>query len=177
MTIQAGFTLVEVIATGVISAFAGVAILTVLHMSNENILEGRAETKLTQLQAVASEQMRKEARLSFGVIGPGEDATAIVDDDLGLANMHEVRFCNADGSIRAGYDVTTDTLKEWTPGGWKPFKVGADTVFVKSGESFFDYLPKRHGVSIRITYAQRSNGKTFTFPPIADLVRCRNTSL
>jgi Tfp pilus assembly protein PilW len=53
---QAGFTLIEVLTTGMISTIVGSALLSVFYMCNAHIRAGGAALRLVQMQTIASER-------------------------------------------------------------------------------------------------------------------------
>lgn len=183
MRAKAGFTLVEVLATGAISVIIGTAILSVLRMSNSQILDGSANLRLVQLQNIASAQIRSETRKAFGVkrdmaLDPG---TAFVSPATAptYPGLREVRLCNPDGTMRAGYQIRAndDNLYEWKSGEWIPFQVGALTLKIDPVASDFTILPRRRGLTFNLAYRFIQGGRTYSFPPIPETVLCRNTDL
>lgn len=185
MRSESGYSLVEVLTAGAISVVVGTAIISVLQMSNTQILDGSANFRLVQLQNIASTQIRMETRRAFGVkrdiaLDPGG---AFVSPAAfpGATGLSEVRLCNPDGSMRAGYRIlpNNDSLYEWRAGAWIPFRVGSFALRINPDpdSSNFSILPRRRGIVFNLRYRFVQGGKTYPFPPISETVLCRNTDL
>ena len=194
MRSQSGFTLVEVLVTGIISTIVGSAILTVLQMSNSQILDGTINLKLIQLQIVASDQIRSEVRKSFGVKSgsPSPDPVGILGafpvspDGTGpSAIVKEAILCNPDGTPRLAYRIFPDSLYLYegtvAAGGvisYSRFQVGGDFVEIDPGSSSFQVEGSHHGLIFDIQFRKSVPGKpTRNFRKILETVRCRNRDI
>jgi type II secretory pathway pseudopilin PulG len=177
---QSGFTLIEALTTGAISSIVGLALLSVLYMTNGQIKEGTATLRLARLQNVATEQIHRSARQAMAVWQQGTTPTANFAFNQNLSpEMSGVIFCDPTGDTLAGYSVSGDLLKELdtASGTWIPFEVAGDTVTVDEDSSYFKILNNRHGMVSRIRYTLVDGDSLYAFPPIADTIRCRNTIL
>ncbi len=182
MLSQKGFTLVEIMAAGVVSTIVAGALLSVLSITNSLIKESASNQRLGQIQTAVSEQLRNDARIAFGPkASEVEDRSAPFDvnpdDDPIASNLQGIYFCDRDGDCFSGYRINKQnlTLEEWHReiGGYNPFKVGEDTVHVDTANSRFAVLAGRKGVTFQIACRIHTD-KDYTFPSIEETVLCRN---
>jgi type II secretory pathway pseudopilin PulG len=185
MNSQSGFTLIEALATGLISTIVAGAILSLLHMSNAQINDGTINLRLARLQGVASDQIRSSTRIAAGVKTAAEDTITDFDHMPVMtavsSPLKEVRLCQQNGLPFARYRIVDGTpqdyLEEWkeTPvKGYHPFMVGGDTVFVDYANSFFRILPDRRGITFAVQHTRAEDGKSYTFPRIEEVALIRN---
>ena len=66
---QSGFTLIEVLTTGALATFVGLALLSILQMTNGQIKDGSTILRMARLQTVATEQIHRSARQAAGPTG------------------------------------------------------------------------------------------------------------
>ncbi len=168
---QQGFTLIEVLITGVISSIVAGAIITVLYMTNDQIKEGIATEKLIQISTAATEQIRRSARMAAIVTC----STAVLNRDL--------NFFDSDGNQISGYKINSGgVLQEWVVGvGWKTMVIGSDSAIVVgsdsvtlvSSDSALVVLPDGHGIKMKLRYIHSESGINVDFPPIEDQALCR----
>jgi type II secretory pathway pseudopilin PulG len=181
---QSGFTLIEVLAAGLISTIVAGALLSVLYMSTGQIRDGASSLRLSQSQAVVSEQIRTSARKAFGAWsgscpdpGPSDldAAEALVAGYAGSGQLKQVVFCDPLGAILSGYSLETDgRMYEWVGGSFRPFRIGADEVMVDYAASNFIILARRRGIIFNIIYRRDAGGESYFFPLIQETVLSRN---
>jgi type II secretory pathway pseudopilin PulG len=175
---QQGFTLIEALAGGILSTIVAGAILSALNMTTRQIKESSSNLSLGQIQTVVSEQIRSDARKSFGAKGPGENPTAQFDtpeDDPALTNQNGIVFCDSNGQPFARYQINTSTgnLEEWIDGSYVPFKVGSQTAQLDAANSSFGVLAKRQGITFKLVCRVLTD-KYYTFPAIQETVLGRD---
>ena len=178
---QAGFTLIEVLATSAIASILAGALGSIIHLCNVHIIDGNANIALSRGQIVASEQIRRDGRNSYGVKKAGEDNTAITsaNTDPVQVGLSEIRFTEHDGDTLAAYRIANGRLEEYgetSPGvrEFKPFCVGSDTVWLDAVNSDFKILPCRRGAVFNLRYKLVVGATTYTLPPLSETILCRN---
>jgi type II secretory pathway pseudopilin PulG len=180
---QNGFTLIEALTTSALAGIVGFALLTVLYMTNGQIKDGTSTLRLGRLQTVATEQIHRSVRQAGGVWQLDVTPT-LIDTNFTypgsptLPRILGVLLCAPSGDTLAGYSVIGDSLRELDTlsGTWKPFKVAGEAVTVDEDNSYFGILKNRRGVVSRIQYTLDDGDSVYTFPPLADTIRCRNTT-
>lgn len=178
---EAGFTLVEVVVTGVIAAIVAATILTVLLMSNSEIQAGLANLRLVQIQAIVSEQIQTSSRIAYCVKKPG-DGTGLPNlTDIYRPGLPEIVLCDSLGDTLSGYQIhASGVLNEYKrePGlasGFYPFMVGDSVVRVDVSTSNFSILPRRRGITFTLCYQIQTNS-LYTYPGIRETSICRNAN-
>jgi type II secretory pathway pseudopilin PulG len=180
-TSEAGFTLVEVVVTGVIAAIVATTILTVLLMSNSEIQAGLANLRLVQIQAIVSEQIQKSSRIAFCVKMLGDGSSLPNLADINRPGLQEIVLCDSLGDTLSGYQIhASGILNEFKrePGlasGFYPFMVGDSAVRVDVTTSNFSILPRRRGITFTLYYQIQTN-TLYTFPGIRETSICRNAN-
>jgi type II secretory pathway pseudopilin PulG len=180
MKTEAGFTLIEILAGGIISTVLAGAMLALFYMVTANIKESEANSRLLRIQTVAQDQLRRTVRSAYGAKLTGE-AGSIVDiaggDPITYTDRKEIWLyeTNPEGLIGA-YKISpgpsVDTLKELSNGDFIPMRIGSDTVILDGGSSSFSLFPNRRGVGFDMRYLIRENGNTYSATQLTDSVLC-----
>lgn len=173
MNPQKGFTLVETLSAGIVSTILAGALLTIFSMTNIQIKESAANLTLGQIQSIVSEQIRRDARLAFGI--KIDTLTPFQTDRLNepaFTNQSKVFFCDQDGRPFSGYQINYGYLEELKDNvGFVKFQFGNQTVPVDAVR--FDVLSRREGISFQIAYRLQLD-KVYTLPVLQETVRSRN---
>ncbi len=164
MNSSTGFTLVEVLVTGLLASILAGAIISSLYMTNLQTKEGIGTERLIQISVAATEEIRRKVRRATTLVQylPPSHSGIILLDSAGLAI--------------GGFTYQSAILQELIPGtGWRPMMIGNDTVrvFNDTALSNFFVSPTGIGLSFRLRFQLSEFGKTFYFPAIQDQVQCR----
>lgn len=183
---EAGFTLIEILAGGVISTVLAGAMLSLFYLVTGNIKDSAANSRLLRIQTVAEDQLRRTVRRAYGAkllteIGtppPAGEITIIAPNDANAhPNQKEIWLYEDPDALIGAYRITfghaVDTLLEWVGGNFIPMHIGSDTVFLDGGISSFSIFPYRLGVAFNIGYQIQENGKSYAAPTLNDSVLCR----
>jgi len=185
MNSERGFTLIEAMASGILSAVIAGGILSVAFMTRDQVNEGSAYEKLKSVRSAVSEQIRASARIAYGAMKSDEDAST-VNTPLGLANpvfanLSEIRFYDRDFFLVKGYRLDTRYLLEGypVPGApntlaYKPFLIGEDTVIIDPVNSRFTILSNRQGITSNLKLKLNVGGVDYVRPSDSEFVLCRN---
>jgi type II secretory pathway pseudopilin PulG len=164
MKSASGFTLVEVLVTGLLASILAGAIISALYMTNSQTKEGIGTEKAIQISAVVSEEIRRKVR----------NATSLVQIDP-LANMG-VFLKNSVGDTIGGFQRVQFILQEYKPiSKWEDMQIGATPVQVFPDPTLSNFIvsPSGTALSFRLRYQISDYGQTFYFPAIPDQVQCR----
>jgi len=176
---QSGFTLIETLVTGLVSTLLAGVVLSLLQLSNTQLLEGSAGLRLSRLYNATSSEIQRVGRRAYVVKTTGDILTGLPSDTLSAAAMtglSNVMFCDTLGDSLGGYKVLGDgRLQEWVKSGrtWKDLAFGPDTVRVDSARSTFDILPRRRGISFTLRLKSAAGD---TIPPVREMLVCRNAN-
>jgi prepilin-type N-terminal cleavage/methylation domain-containing protein len=176
MKTQSGFTLVEVLVTGVLSSIVAGALVSMLSMVNLQMNAGIAENRLGRIQTVVSEQIRASARKSWGILQSGDiiDDTHHFPDLAAISSTSEIILSDKNGNPMVKYHIdNSGMLWEWhdgDPGDYYPFAIGKDTVHVDAAHSDFTLAQGRKNMTFKLAYTLE--GKTL--PIIQEAIQCRN---
>jgi len=189
MRTKAGFTLVEILAGGVISTVLAGAMLSLFYLVTGNIKDSAANSRLLRTQTVAEDQLRRAARKAYGVKlsqaevskghgGLGDIATIAADDPVAYTALTEIWLYQADpdgliGAYKVSAGSSQDTLKEWVNGAFTPMRIGSDTVLLTRAGSSFSVFPNRRGIAFDMRYRIQENGNSYAAPVLVDSVLCR----
>lgn len=183
MKSQSGFTLIEVMASGILSTVIAGAILSILHLTNDQIKDGTSYLRLEERQGIAAEQIRKTARHAKGVMKSWEDLAQVTANPAAQPSGHlsEIRFFNDDNCFTTGYKIESGYLWEADAKGcnilaYRPFTIGADTVFVDPDPavSYFEFLHNRGAIISHLRVILRVDTTTYVRPNDSEFVLCRN---
>lgn len=185
MKSESGFTLVEALATGVLSTIVAGTLVSVLDMVNTQIKEGEMESRLGLWQSVVSEQIRSSVRQSWGILQQGDptgfdlhyDKLPAVDHMLSPEDlMPEILICDKDGIPMAKYHVNSEgILEEWQSGdegSYHPFTIGDQIVHVDPDQSNFSVAKGRKYLSFKLAYVLEGE----KLLAIQEAIQCRNLS-
>lgn len=168
---EAGFTLVETVVTGVISAVLAGSVLSMLYLVNAQVKESLAMARLSMHYDVVSEAFHRAAREATTVAGNSETPplTLLSTPFTGLGSM---RFYSED-NITGGFWIGNDgILKEWKDGAFRTFMIGADSVY--SPDFHFAIQTNRASISFRMNLSLTEGGKTYVLTNPREYVKCRN---
>jgi type II secretory pathway pseudopilin PulG len=187
MTAQSGFTLIEALATGIISTVLAGAILSLMHLTNDQVKDGAAQIRMEERQRIASEQIRKSAHEAYGAMIASEDSSTVYREDSIFskryapltANLPEIRFFDNNYWLSSGYKLGPNYLMEGTSAGrynltYKAFTIGDDTVFLDSSRSYFRILQGRQGIIANLRLIHKPGVPTDSLPNDSDVVLCLN---
>lgn len=177
MRTETGFTLIEVLAGGVISTVLAGAMLSLFYMVTGNVKESAANSRLLRIQTVAEDQIRRDARKAFGAkLSSSEPGLidVVANDGNAYSGLKEIWLIEATPDALVGaYWIHGDTLKEWKNGGFVPMIIGPDTVHLDGANSSFSVFPNRQGVGLDLRYKVNEKGILYTAPPFIDSILCR----
>lgn len=188
MSTQAGFTLVEALASGILSTVIAGAILSLMHLTNDQVKQGAVQIRLAESQGIAVEQFRKSIREAYGAMMSGEDSTLVAgQDNANVVNpltvaLPEVKLFDENKWITGGYKLGPTYLMEGFPLpdihhqllSYKAFTIGDDTVYIDSARSYFRILQGRKGVIANLRYIHQPGAVTDSLPQDSVFVLCRN---
>ncbi|MDB5103252.1 MAG: hypothetical protein JWP91_941 [Fibrobacteres bacterium] len=198
MKTQSGFTLIEAMVAGIISVIIPGVVITLLHVNNSELAFNSTQLRLTQIANVVSEEIQRAAVKATFVYAE-EDASPptcpVLDPPLGdTFNAKEsvnqgIVFCDKDKNVFKSFRVVAlaggiGRLEERNlGGGWNPFVVGSDTVYMDNNPNSF--RPKSlglfqaalagHYVSFNFHYNMRVAGLPATLPMQSETFVCRNS--
>jgi type II secretory pathway pseudopilin PulG len=184
MKAQSGFTLIEVLVTGVLSTIVAGTLVTVLGMVNLQLNAGIAENRLGRIQTVVSEQIRSSMRKSWGVLQTGDviDNANHFNNLKAVASTQEIIMSDKDGNPISKYQIDNGgKLWEWhdgDPGDYYPFKIGEDIVYVDPDpvKSNFSLAQGRKSMTFTLEYVLLQGKTLLTLPNIPETIQCRNLS-
>jgi type II secretory pathway pseudopilin PulG len=184
VNLQAGFTLVEALVTGVISAALGGVILTVFLVNGNQIRETTTMLQMSQRYDVASDQIKRTARLARLVKTDGDAAAPIAGPitDPQTGNVYMVIFCGTAGDTLGGYRIGTAyndcCLDEWSAGAWKHFEVSHNEyIKLNHAGSYFQILDKREGIQFALEVMETVDGSPVSLSTKPERIICRNADL
>lgn len=192
---QRGFTLVEVLITGILSSVLGGVVLTIFYVNNTQVKEGAAELKLSQEQAAVAEHITNDVRWAHALRKSGEPngnwnsppasawTTPPYQDSVNspaITGLSEVIVTKLDGSEYAGYRISGDYLDTLVPNSnprvYNHLEIfPGDTVRVDGDSSYFGIMQKRRGLEVRLRLYRLEDGDTVFLPPHQDNILCRNS--
>lgn len=178
---QRGFTLIEVVVTGIVSVVLSGIALSALYMANDQTDSGLLTLRLSQYSAVVTDQISRTTRGAFMVKSsgdvPGYIAPPYAEPFRG--NEGSMVLCNRTGDTLGGYAIDAGGfLKELKHDltGWafQPFLIGKDTARIIAATSKFSMLTDRRGLDFRLHFYISKGGDTVKIPIHIEKVLCRN---
>lgn len=137
-----GFTLIEVLVAGLISVIVPGVIITLLRVNNSELAFNSAQSRMTQISNLVSEDIRLNAEKATFVYDytyalPNGDCPATAPPSA-PSTAYGVVLCDAAKTMIKGFRVIQvaigdpiGRLEERDPGGeWKPYQVAGDIVEV-----------------------------------------------
>jgi type II secretory pathway pseudopilin PulG len=182
MKAQVGFTLVEILAGGVISTILAGAMLSLFYLVTGNIKENAANARLLRIQTVAEDQLRRTGRKAYGAKRPAETdliTTLANNDGNAYTNLKEIGLFEDPDALIGAYKISQngsrDTLLEWSfaTGSYIPMIIGSDTVWLDGPNSSFSIFPNRRGIAFDLRYRIQENGNMYSAASLRDSVLCR----
>jgi type II secretory pathway pseudopilin PulG len=184
MSSQSGFTLIEVLASGIISTVIAGAILSIVYLTNNQIQDGTANLRLEERQRVASEQIQRSARFARGGMMASENLVTVKAQDAGgsppSGNLQEIIFFDDNWCLVAGYKVGSNYLMEAFPASctaladYKALTIGDDTVYLDPAQSYFRYFNNRKSIISNLKLTLQTAAGTYSRPNDSEFVLCRN---
>ena len=167
---QSGFTLIEVVATAVISTILAGVILTLLHAGSDQAVEILSRQKAMSMYNVVSEQIGWTARQAYWVKQPG-DGTACPGTPAGVYTgldgliLYD-RLCTEIGRYEIATVDGRHRLMERRLGVVKPFIVAGDTVFITPFSLDFGHTVSRRAITfaLQIQYVVGSETREYRTP-------------
>jgi type II secretory pathway pseudopilin PulG len=184
---QSGFTLIEALVTGIISAgFTGV-ILSLFYMNNAQIIAGTRLLRLSQKYSLISDQIKQTARNAAFVY----DGPVLPTGPIGTlpSPKHKIYFFNENRELIGGYDTKFDynhtsdidvyRLDELKAGNWVPFNAGDNRpvhlIHRKGGGNHaFVFLPEFIGIQFFLEPVQIESNERFPIKTDSETVLLRN---
>ena len=179
MRTEAGFTLIEILAGGVISTVLAGAMLSLFYLVTGNIKDSTANSRLQRIQTVAEDQIRRIARRAYGAktssAEVGDIAIIAANDGNAYTGLKEIWLYETDPgeALIGAYKVSPDALLELVNGVFVPMRIGSDTVWLDGANSTFSIFPNRAGVAFDMRYKIQENGNTYAAPALIDSILCR----
>lgn len=177
--IEKGFTLVEVLATGVISTVLAGAILTLVYLGADEMLESQGRQKALAQYVLVQEQICRVARTAYTIRATGEtypDVTAGTSSLPGLRFFKKTPAGTQLGAFRVAEDTGTVYLREsTTPTAltFKTFMVGADSIPSAFSNTFRQNAARtRAGFQLTVKYQIKGDWREFVASP--RYVMCRS---
>lgn len=162
---QAGFTLVEVLATGVISSVLAGVVLTLLYAGSSQVNEMVPRQQVISIYNLVSEQVHWTARRAYTVRSTNDGPFAVWPPTPAgpRTSQDGLVFYDRTGNVIGGYDIapmgSTNYLREWKGLSFQPFKVAGDTVFVTPSLKF-GHSNDRRSITFEILIRYVINGTT-----------------
>lgn len=180
MTGQRGFTLVEVLATGVIASVLAGSILTIMKLTSTQISQETERSRSARIFDIASEEIHRVARRARTVLGDSETDS----DDALSPSYRKVRFYTGPvpgGTLLGGFNIRTvsgvgGVLEEWKSGAFQTFKVGADSIVITNSGNFIIASATRSAFSFQF-HVRINSVPPDTLANIREMVFCRNINL
>lgn len=139
---QRGFTLVEVLAAGIISSLLAAVLLTILYLASAHVKQLIPRQRVMTAYNVVSEQIHRMTRQACFVRAFGE-AHAIPLPALGASVSFQdgLVFYDRSYNIIGGYYFSASGghhLREWNTAtnAWQAFKIAGDSLPVTPGNKF-----------------------------------------
>lgn len=173
---QRGFTLIEVLATGVIASVLAGSILTMLKLASTQITQETDRSRAARISEIAAEEISRVASRASLVLGDNE-----ADPTVSLSSSYrKVRFYGtpfSSGTLIGGYSIRTvaglgGVLEEWKNGAFQTFKVGPDSLVITNGGNFI-ISPSRGAFSFQF-HVQINSIPMDTLSNIREFVFCHN---
>lgn len=163
MKSQSGFTLIEVLATVIISTLLAGVMLTLLKAGTDQISEILPRQKAMSMYNIVSEQINWTARQAYWVRQP-DDMTACPVSPAGtFTNLNGLVFYDKDCLEfgRYGFQAvgSRQFLMERKNGIFQAFKVAGDTVFITRGNDF-GYHSLRRAITFELQIQYIVKGET-----------------
>jgi hypothetical protein len=173
-----GFTLLEVMLTGLIAAVLAGSILPMLYMGNEQIRDIIVYSRMSQQQQIISESIRRAAREAYIVMGDGvaPPGAALPNGQSGFerltfyTRLPDGISYQIIGGIRSR--APGNWLEEWD-GTWKTLRIGNDSISLVNPRDFA-ISPYRRAASYDIDITQTAHGKTYVLNSPREYVLCHN---
>lgn len=173
MNRQDGFTLVEAMMAGALSAVLGGSILTVLYLCNDSMEESLAKAKLASQYEVVAETIHRIAREAYTVSGNTEEFRD-PSTPPNFTNHGWINFYRRDSTLIGGVGVNSSDpyLQERTGTGIRKFYIAGDSLYVQYFRA--GILEGRKAVTFRLTLELTQGGKTYTLTSPREVALCRN---
>jgi prepilin-type N-terminal cleavage/methylation domain-containing protein len=167
---DAGFTLIEVLVTGIIVAVITGALLTVVNMFFREVGDSTAMSKLQTEYDIVSSQIGSQARVAQYVFAQGETTPV----GGAAANTLLIRMVLADGRDSVAYRLVNGILQvSYPPAGWNNFIIGSEVIRVTDSSTFI--LPAgRKSVGLNLALLTVNNNQPVTLTVPGDAYQCRN---
>jgi type II secretory pathway pseudopilin PulG len=148
MRTEAGFTLIEALAGGIISTVLAGAMLSLFYLVTGNIKDSAANTRLLRIQTVAGDQIRRIVRRAYGpMLTTDAGSISTIVDPNPHPGLQEVWLYEDPDAEIGAYKISGDNLLERVNGVYTPMRIGSDTVWLDGPNSSFTVLPNRLGVA------------------------------
>jgi type II secretory pathway pseudopilin PulG len=180
-----GFTLIEVLVSGVVGVVIMAGILSFLNIYSTTVKDGTANSLIQQQTDIVSEQLSRNIMAAAQAL-PATETYSVAPGNARVSSSDLILYDNTE-RIVAAYKFESgllmeshDTLAKGTPPGnvsYTNFKVGTgfDVHVSTSADSCnFSLAPGRRNVAINLVLRLQYINKWYSSSPRVDTVNCRN---
>lgn len=172
-----GFTLTEVLVTGLLIAVLAGGILAFFGFSAQQARQGSSHSLLQIYAEGVADQVARTTRAAGVVLNQATGETfANWNTYTGQQNTSQVLIYNEAGTVTGGYWLNpSGVLQEFNPatGVWADYRAGAEAVQYAAGSAFIVF-PGRNSLTLDLRLVRAANGITDTMALKEAYYTCRN---